>query len=101
MNINYDEIITKANERKVVLQNIAATLKEAEEVYDKMAGIIGWLVYLNDMYKRLDTEGRELMPKRERNAMMWLDKTIESACYALSNQQTASGLGYLCPEDGE
>lgn len=101
MNINYDEIITKANERKLVLQNIVATLRDAEEVYDKMSGIVGWLIYLNDMYKRLDAEGRALLPKRERLAMDSLHNTIDSASFVLSNNQSKTGLGYLCPEDGE
>lgn len=101
MNINYDEIITKANERKLVLQNIVATLRDAKEVYDKMSGIVGWLIYLNDMYKRLDAEGRALLPKRECLAMDFLHSTIDFANAVLSNNQSKTGLGYLCPEDGE
>lgn len=101
MNINYDEIITKANERKVLLQNIAAMLRDAEKIYDKMSGIVEWLVYLNDMYKWLDAEGRALLPKRERYAMDFLHSTIDSANVVLSNNQGKNGLAYLCPEDGE
>lgn len=101
MNINYDEIITKANERKVVLQNIVATLRDAEEIYDKMSGIVGWLTYLNDMYKRLDHEGQCLLPEREREALGRLNYTIVRASEVLSEQTYKSGLGYLCPEDGE
>ena len=101
MNINYDEIITKANERKVVLQNIAAVLRDAEEVYDKMSCVIGWLTHLKDMYKRLDHEGRCLLPEREREALDRLNYTIGQASEVLSEQTYKSGLGYLCPEDGE
>lgn len=101
MNINYDEIITKANERKVLLQNIAATLRDAEEMYNKVSDVVAWLSYLRDMYKRLDAEGRALLPKRERLAMDFLHITIDSASFVLSNNQSETGLGYLCPEDGE
>lgn len=101
MNINYDEIITKANERKVVLQNIVATLRDAEEIYDKMHGVIGWLTYLNDMYKRLDDEGRCLLPEREREALYRLNYTIGRASEVLREPMYKSGLVYLCQEDGE
>ena len=83
MNINYDEIITKANERKVVLQNIVATLRDAEEILRQDARCHR-VAHLPERHvQRLDDEGRCLLPEREREALYRLNYTIGRASEVL------------------
>lgn len=62
MKINYDEIITKANERKEKLQVLVAKLQDAETQAAKLVEALQYFWDLELARQGLDAEGHELLP---------------------------------------
>ena len=75
MNIDYSEIITKANYRKTNLQKLAELLNSAGEMSRNLSFVQGWSNSVRDLYKVLDTEGRQLIPDIERKALEYMPYT--------------------------
>lgn len=69
MNINYDEIITKANQRKERLQGLTERLKRQPEMLSKLQEVQQWATEVRDWHNVLDDEGRTLLPLRVRGSL--------------------------------
>lgn len=63
MKIDYDEIITKANERKEQLQALTTQLQDIEAQAVKLGEVLQYFSGLNSARNALDAEGRNLLPK--------------------------------------
>ena len=61
MNINYDEIITKANARKNALQALAAQIPEIEQQRIKLYEALDFFAALQPLTTNLDQEGRMIL----------------------------------------
>lgn len=61
MNINYDEIITKANARKNALQALAAQIPEIEQQRIKLYEALDFFDNLQILASSIDTEGRLIL----------------------------------------
>lgn len=62
MNINYDEIITKANTRKNQLQKLTELLKQQPEMLEALRNVREWSLMVSDCWAGIDEEGRSLLP---------------------------------------
>ena len=76
MNINYDEIITKANQRKERLQELNARLEKQPEMLRKLQEVQQWATKVRDWHNALDDEGRTLLPLRVRDSLARSATTI-------------------------
>ncbi len=83
MNIDYSTIITKANDRKELLQKLAELLNEADKASRSLAFVQQWARTVNDVYKTLDNEGKALVPSVERQALEYM----HSSCTRLDLAQ--------------
>lgn len=61
MNINYGEIITKANARKVALEDITEYAKQAEEMAHELKFAATYFIDLAAKVAALDGEGKVLL----------------------------------------
>lgn len=61
MNINYDEIITKANARKNALQALAAQIPEIEQQRIKLYEALDFFATLQLLTSNIDQEGRMIL----------------------------------------
>lgn len=62
MKINYDEIITKANERKEQLQALTTKLQDIEAQAVKLGEALQYFSELKSARDALDAEGQKLLP---------------------------------------
>ena len=69
MNINFEDIITKANECKERLGRLVKLLDDAQTFYDDLLVTANWLGGLANEYYNLDQEGREMLPPNVRSAL--------------------------------
>ena len=61
MNINYDEIITKANERKDALKALSEALKDAQSQATKLHEALNYFAELLPLLQAIDPEGRNML----------------------------------------
>lgn len=78
MKINYDEIITKANERKEKLQKLTELLREQPAQVNALLAILGWATEVHRVHASLDTEGRSLLPKDLQRALLYTSSVVGS-----------------------
>lgn len=89
MKINYDEIITKANTRKEILQKISAEVEQLEEISSQLWLIKGRFEELAALWDRLDEEGRVMVGHPGRRCMA----SFTAFAYAINNILTAQDGG--------
>lgn len=63
MNIDYSEIITKANARKEALQALARALEPAESQAAVLIDALDYFGTLLPLAKAIDAEGKAMMPR--------------------------------------
>lgn len=68
MNINFEDIITKANDRKEALMKLQTILGRIDEVIEAMEFLADWHAEFHVAYKALDYEGKELIPEKMKQA---------------------------------
>lgn len=90
MKINYDEIITKANERKEQLQALTTKLQDAEAQAAKLAEALQYFWDLELARRDLDAEGQELLPR----SLGWRISCIGSRADALRKELCDMGESY-------
>jgi hypothetical protein len=61
MNINYGEIITKANERKDALKALSEALKDAQSQATKLHEALNYFAGLLSLMQAIDPEGRNML----------------------------------------
>lgn len=61
MNINYDEIITKANQRKDALKALSKALKEVDMQATVLYDALSYFENLGVLMKAVDQEGRNML----------------------------------------
>lgn len=76
MNINYDEIITKANDRKLLLQSLTTQLEKTPDVLRQLTEARLWADQVHRTFASLDQEGRELLPMKIRKALLYASFTV-------------------------
>lgn len=95
MNIDYSEIITKANARKEALQALAKTLEPIEGHAADLFDALGYFAALLPRVKAIDAEGKAMMPRLlERvNDIAYRCESLRSQLDCESNQyRSMSGL---------
>lgn len=85
MKINYEQIIEKANARKLALERMSALLDQAEETDLKLAGVIAWVDEIRAVYGVLDDEGRKMLPLHIQTSLAWMSSISEKLSNARSN----------------
>lgn len=79
MNINYDEIITKANERA---ERLKALTEQIAPVQEKAHQLIDALIYFRDLsvaVELLDSEGKALLPPGVASRAMRVGQEVNKA----------------------
>lgn len=61
MNINYDEIITKANQRKDALKALSGALKDVQSQATKLHEAMNYFAELLPLLQAIDPEGRNML----------------------------------------
>ena len=61
MNINYEDIITKANARKDALKAIEAEISEVHDMSESLKACLEYFVDLGKMTSALDAEGLQML----------------------------------------
>ena len=61
MNINYDEIITKANQRKDALKALSEALKDVQSQATKLHEAMNYFAELLPLLQAIDPEGRNML----------------------------------------
>ena len=98
ININYEEIITKANERKERLQQLILLLNDAQDRYDELVEASDWLRELSNVYNKLDEEGRQMLPKSVKNTFEYITSTRTFLGYVISDNNGLNGVARLLGE---
>ena len=98
ININYEEIITKANERKERLQQLILLLNDAQDRYDELVEAFDWLCELLNVYNKLDEEGRLMLPKSVKNAFDFMTSTRTLLGRVISDNNGHNGVASLLGE---
>ena len=70
MKINYEEIISKANDRAEALREIARRLDDVEAEADSLVGALNYFATTYTMIKALDKEGQDLLPSGVANRLV-------------------------------
>ena len=93
MKINYEQIIEKANERKLALEELTVALKEARARQAELASLAKWVSNLKGIYRRLDQEGRTMLPKEINNALLNMGGTYDLLVKV--NESPYAGISHL------
>lgn len=67
MNIDYSTIITKANDRKEILQELETLSRDASRFISNFAELTSFLTRVGDLFEKLDGEGKKLIPEINRS----------------------------------
>lgn len=88
MNIDYSEIITKANARKEALQALSKALEPAEHHAADLFDALDYFATLLPLAKAIDAEGKAMMPRLlERvNDIAYRCESLRSALICGSDQ---------------
>lgn len=76
MEINYEDIITKANARKEALIGLTTLLNQAEENSTKLIAVRDWLDTVKLAFIKLDNEGKEMLPDHVLTALNKVSITL-------------------------
>ena len=99
MNINFEDVITKANKRKDDLVSLTTLLKEAPEMLSNLACIYAWVGAVRSVYDALDTEGRGMLPSGVQAALCSINSTRQSLADAIGDARAVRGLSRLVVKD--
>jgi len=75
MNINYEDIITKANTRKDALKQVEAMLADAPTMLERLEAVSKWFKELSLAYALLDSEGQLMIPEKMRMTLAFRNAT--------------------------
>ena len=85
MEINYAKIIETADARRKALEDLTSSFQYAATYCKELEAAQSYVKDLRDIYRRLDDEGRQLLPQNVRTVMDWIEKTETSIGNALEN----------------
>lgn len=94
MKIEFDKIIEKANIRKDKLIELTTLLNEADTMLQNLAQVIEWNGALRELFRTLDQEGRDLLPRTVNNTLSCANNIATSLAQAYQHTN-GFGLVYL------
>ena len=95
MNINYEDIITKANNRKDRLQQLVVLLESADCMNCDLLSVSDWLRELSNVYTNLDEEGRAMLPAKVKNTLNFISQTRTFLGRVISDNNGRNGIELL------
>lgn len=84
MNINYDEIIHRANERAEKLKALTERLAPIQEKAEQLAAALVYFYNLREAVDDLDAEGRALLPAGLEHRVTYVGATAKYALEQLA-----------------
>lgn len=93
LNIKYDEIIARADQRRSNLKRLEASLDNLPAQLHSLADIIEYVDDLRTIWTDLDKEGRDLIPQPVREQLQYIRNFSESLNNAFGTDEI--GLGAL------
>ena len=95
MNINYEDIITKANNRKDRLQQLVVLLESADCMTCNLLAVSDWLRNIENVYTNLDEEGRAMLPAKVKNTLEYISQTRTYLGRVFSDNNGHNGIELL------
>lgn len=84
MNINYDEIIRRANDRAEKLKLLDAQLEDAKAQAVKLCEALQYFSELSTLQSSMDQEGRELLPRDLSLSVMYVGDAADKLWRSLT-----------------
>lgn len=96
MNINYDEIITKANERKDALKTLSEALKDAQSQATKLHEALNYFAGLQPLLQAIDPEGRNMLGAVNSAVLHAAVQAERHKCEAFGDLSVCRRITWLC-----
>ena len=101
MNINFEDIITKANARKDALLAVQSSMSEAKYMLGQLDELDAWAKVLRDRTVALDEEGRQLLGHPGIRAVFHLTSLISAVKNGMTYSDSNNGYSSTVHANGK
>ena len=91
MKIDFEDIITKANTRKELLQEMTGLLDEFPAYYDQFLRFFAYLNNVAVTFRDLDDEGKNMLPKDIKSSLICIHYALK-AMEEMNYRSTVNGV---------